>query len=60
MTVPSWFKRKEPLRLSEASLARLRRLEREKLLAEESDKRHARSKARMDLIIKPYSNGFDY
>lgn len=53
MIVPSWFKRKEPLRLSEASLARLRRLEREKLLAEESDKRHARRKARLDLIYKP-------
>lgn len=53
MRVPSWFKPKEPLRLSEASLARLRRLEREKLLAEEADKRHARRKARLDLIIKP-------
>jgi hypothetical protein len=51
--IPSWAKFKEPLRVSEASLARIRRLEREKLLAEESDKRHARRKARIDLIIKP-------
>lgn len=53
MIVPSWFKRKKPLRVSEASLARLRRLEREKLLAEEADKRHARRKARINLIIQP-------
>lgn len=53
MIVPPWFKRKEALRLSEASLARLRRIEREKLLAEESDKRHARRKVRLDLNIKP-------
>ena len=53
MRVPSWFNPKEPLRLSEASLARLRRLEREKMLAEEADKRHARRKARINLIIKP-------
>jgi hypothetical protein len=53
MIVPSWFKRKEPLKVSEASLARIRRLEREKFLAEQADKRHARRKARMDLIIKP-------
>jgi hypothetical protein len=53
MRVPSWFKRKKALRVSEASLARLRRLEREKALAEESDKRHARRKARLGLIIKP-------
>lgn len=51
--IPSWTKFKEPLKVSEASLARIRRLEREKLLAEEADKRHARRKARLSLIIKP-------
>ena len=44
---------KEPLRVSEASLARIRARERERLLSEEADKRHARRKARLDLIIKP-------
>jgi len=53
MIVPSWLKRKEALRVSEASLARIRAREREKVLAEESDKRHARRKARVNLIIKP-------
>jgi hypothetical protein len=51
--LPSWAKFKEPLRVSEASLRAIRIAEREKLLAEEADKRHARRKARMDLIIKP-------
>ncbi len=49
MRVPSWFKRKEPLRLSEASLARIRRVERERELQRQADKRHAEQ----DLIIKP-------
>lgn len=40
---------KEPLRVSEASLARIRARERERLLSEEADKRHAQQ----DLIIKP-------
>ena len=53
MLIPSWLKRKEALRVSEASLARIRARERERLLSEESDKRHARRKARLDLIIKP-------
>lgn len=60
MLIPSWAKFKQPQKVSEASLARIRARERERLLSEEADKRHARSKARMDLIIKPYSNGFDY
>jgi hypothetical protein len=51
--LPSWFKFKEPEKVSQACLARIRRLERERFLAEESDKRHARRKARMELIIKP-------
>ena len=51
--IPSWTKFKEPLKVSEASLARIRRLERERLLSEEADKRHARRKARIGLIIKP-------
>ena len=53
MLIPSWAKFKEPLRVSEASLARIRARERERLLSEEADKRHARRKARLDLIIKP-------
>jgi hypothetical protein len=53
MLIPSWAKFKEPLRVSEASLARIRARERERLLSEESDKRHARRKARLGLIIKP-------
>jgi len=36
-----------------ASLARIRARERERILSEEADKRHARRKARLDLIIKP-------
>jgi len=51
--IPSWTKFKEPLKVSEASLRAIRIAEREKLLAEEADKRHARRKARIDLIIKP-------
>jgi len=53
MLIPSWAKFKEPLRVSEASLARIRARERERILSEEADKRHARRKARIDLIIKP-------
>jgi hypothetical protein len=53
MLIPSWSKFKEPQKVSEASLARIRARERERLLAEEADKRHARRKARIDLIIKP-------
>jgi hypothetical protein len=53
MLIPSWSKFKEPLRVSEASLARIRARERERILSEEADKRHARRKARLDLIIKP-------
>ena len=51
--LPSWSKFKQPLRVSEASLRAIRIAEREKLLAEEADKRHARRKARLDLIYKP-------
>jgi len=47
--VPSWFKPKEPLRLSEASLDRIRRVERERELKAQADKRHAKQ----DLNIKP-------
>ncbi len=53
MILPAWTKFKEPLKVSEASLRAIRNAEREKLLAEESDKRHARRKARVNLIIKP-------
>ena len=53
MLIPSWAKFKEPLKVSEASLRAIRARERERLLAEEADKRHARRKARMNLIIKP-------
>jgi len=53
MLIPSWSKFKEPQKVSEASLARIRARERERLLSEEADKRHARRKARLDLIIKP-------
>ena len=53
MLLPSWRKFKESGKVSEASLRAIRTAEREKLLAEEADKRHARRKARMDLIIKP-------
>jgi hypothetical protein len=48
-----WMKRKKPLRVSEASLRAIRRAEQQRLLAEESDKRHARRKARFNLITKP-------
>jgi len=53
MLIPSWSKFKEPEKVSEASLARIRARERERILSEEADKRHARRKARLDLIIKP-------
>jgi hypothetical protein len=53
MLIPSWAKFKEPLRVSEASLRLIRARERERLLSEEADKRHARVAARLDLIIKP-------
>jgi hypothetical protein len=53
MLIPSWAKFKEPQKVSEASLRRIRASERERLLSEEADKRHARRKARIDLIIKP-------
>ncbi len=53
MLIPSWAKFKEPQKVSEASLARIRARERERILSEEADKRHARRKARLDLIIKP-------
>jgi hypothetical protein len=43
--LPPWFRRKEPLRVSEASLARIREREREKALMEEADKRRAIKKA---------------
>lgn len=51
--IPSWDRFKEPQKVSEASLRAIRRAEQDRLLAEEADKRHARKKARMDLIIKP-------
>jgi len=41
MRVPSWFRRKEPLRLSEASLRRIQRLEAEKALQQLADERNA-------------------
>ena len=53
MILLSWMKEKPPLRVSEASLARIRARERDRILSEEADKRHARRKARLDLIIKP-------
>ena len=53
MLLPSWTKFKEPQKVSEASLRAIRRAEQDRLLAEEADKRNARRKARMDLIIKP-------
>jgi len=56
MLIPSWSKFKEPQKVSEASLARIRARERERILSEEADKRHARRKARLDLIIKPQYN----
>ena len=45
MLIPSWAKFKEPQKVSEASLRAIRIAEREKLLAEEADKRRARKKA---------------
>jgi len=51
LIVLPWFKRKQALRVSEASLARIRARERERLLSEEADKRHARRKARLSLHI---------
>jgi len=51
--IPSWDRFKEPQKVSEASLRAIRRAEQDRLLAEEADKRHARRKAQMDLIIKP-------
>jgi len=53
MLIPSWAKFKKPQKVSEASLRRIRASERERLLSEEADKRHARVAARLDLIIKP-------
>jgi hypothetical protein len=53
MSLLSRLVSKEALRVSEASLARIRARERERLLSEEADKRHARRKVRLDLIIKP-------
>ena len=53
MILPSWFKSKDRYRVSQACLSRIRASERERILSEESDKRHARRKARIDLIIKP-------
>lgn len=42
MTVPSWFRKKTALRVSEASLRAIRRAEREKALAEESERLRAK------------------
>ena len=47
--IPSWAKFKQPQKVSEASLARIRARERERLLSEEADKR----RAQQGLIIKP-------
>ena len=49
MILLSWMKDKSSLRLSGASLARIRAREREKALEEEAEKRHAQQ----DLNIKP-------
>jgi hypothetical protein len=52
--IPSWAKFKQPLKVSEASLARIREREREKALMEEADKRRARKKAQaFNLNSKP-------
>jgi len=51
--IPSWTKFKEPQKVSEASLRAIRSAEQDRRLTEEADKRHAKKKARMDLIIKP-------
>lgn len=53
MLIPSWDRFKEPQKVSEASLRLIRASERERILTEEADKRHARRKAGLDLIIKP-------
>ena len=53
MILLSWLRGNKPLRVSEASLRLIRARERERLLSEEADKRHARVAARLDLIIKP-------
>lgn len=54
MILPAWFRRQEPLRVSEASLARIREREREKALMEEADKRRAIKKAQaFKLNTKP-------
>ena len=49
MILLSWMKDKSSLRLSSASLARIRARERERALEEEADKRHAQQ----DLNTKP-------
>ena len=49
MILLSWMNEKPLLRLSKASLARIRAREREKALEEEADKRHAQQ----DLNTKP-------
>jgi hypothetical protein len=52
--IPSWAKFKQPLKVSEASLARIREREREKALMEEADKRRAIKKAQaFNLNSKP-------
>jgi hypothetical protein len=53
MSLFSRLLKKEPLRVSEGSLRAIRRAQFNKVLAEESDKRHARRKARIDLFTKP-------
>ena len=53
MLIPSWAKFKEPLRVSEASLRRIKREEAEKALQSLADERHARGQSLSDLIIKP-------
>jgi hypothetical protein len=53
MILLSWLRGNKPLRVSEGSLRAIRRAEQERFQREESDKRHARRKARMDLFIKP-------
>jgi hypothetical protein len=47
MKIPLWLRRKKPLRVSEGSLKAIRRVERQRALAEESDTLRAR------LISKP-------
>jgi len=48
MLIPSWAKFREPLRVSEASLRRIRREEAEKALQQLADERNAQK-----LHIKP-------